>query len=614
MKLRRSILVAALALAVGCEGGAAPAVDAGGDASATPFASLPVLTPCPDGWTEVRDATGLVTCDPWGGAGYQGDACAFDEAHFPGAPGCARVGPPCPADGWPADLPSDRAVVFVDDDAALGGDGRSRATAYRTIADALATAPDAAVVALAVGHYDEYVSLDHGVALVGACVDGSRITCTSVSDTLPTLHMHDGTSARDLGLEAPRRVGVAALVPGSVTLTNVVVSHAERVGLWVAMGSVAATDVVVRGTVPGGSADLGDAVLVRAGGTLTADGLVADASADVGLYLPDAATLTVQRGVVHGPPSVAPGLGSGITMSAGAQATLSRSAFEASQGGALLAVGATTSLRMTDVLVHATYGEVGEVRDGASLTLVRVVIDGGEILGLSVKRAGTLLDASDLVLRGIAPAPDTSFGAGMQVVLGAHATLARTRIEDVHTAGLIASETDTAIDATDLVVRDVHVQVSDGSGGVGIWSQRSATVTLTRARVEDVSEAGVASLTSSRVLASELSVLRVGAASCPAGICTGTIGGHGLLATLGGTISATSFSIEDASLCGVLVGGDGMLVPTGLDLSRGTITRAPVGACVQAPGFDVERLHDRVEYAEVGVPLQATSYVLPTSL
>ncbi len=46
----------------------------------------------------------------------------------------------------------------------------------------------------------------------------------------------------------------------------------------------------------------------------------------------------------------------------------------------------------------------------------------------------------------------------------------------------------------------------------------------------------------------------------------------------------------------------------------GVIDRVTVGACVQVEGFDLARLQNDVQYREVDVPVQATSYELPGAL
>src|SRR5687768_569512 len=87
-----------------CE--SAPATDGGPDAN--PFGIAPPIAPsmprppemaCPDGWRDITPWEGASACDPWPAGGRH--VCAEDHAHFPGAPGCERIGPPCAEDGWP---------------------------------------------------------------------------------------------------------------------------------------------------------------------------------------------------------------------------------------------------------------------------------------------------------------------------------------------------------------------------------------------------------------------------------------------------------------------------------------------------------------------------------
>ncbi len=86
-------------------------------------------------------------------------------------------------------------------------------------------------------------------------------------------------------------------------------------------------------------------------------------------------------------------------------------------------------------------------------------------------------------------------------------------------------------------------------------------------------------------------------------------GGFGAAAFSGGGIVLDQFSIGDIALCGVTVGAGGAI-----DLSNGVIAETPVGACVQEPGYDTERLHHDVRFVNVDIPLQATSYSLPETL
>src|SRR5262245_54496531 len=82
----------ALAIVLGGRSEAPASAPDAGTTLAAPAA--PVLTPCPAGWRELRDAHGVATCDPWPETSHAD--CAADEVHWPGAPGCARIGTDCP--------------------------------------------------------------------------------------------------------------------------------------------------------------------------------------------------------------------------------------------------------------------------------------------------------------------------------------------------------------------------------------------------------------------------------------------------------------------------------------------------------------------------------------
>src|SRR5207247_8167004 len=94
--------------------------------------------------------------------------------------------------------------------------------------------------------------------------------------------------------------------------------------------------------------------------------------------------------------------------------------------------------------------------------------------------------------------------------------------------------------------------------------------------------------------------------------CSAIEGGFGAAGQFGGALSLDRFQLDATALCGVVVGDSDVAgAATSVDLSEGTISTSPIGACVQVDGFDGARLRDRVRYVDVGIPLQATSYALP---
>jgi len=63
--------------------------------------------------------------------------------------------------------------------------------------------------------------------------------------------------------------------------------------------------------------------------------------------------------------------------------------------------------------------------------------------------------------------------------------------------------------------------------------------------------------------------------------------------------------VTDAALCGIMVEA------AGATLTGGFITQVPVGACLTDPRMPVESLQ-KAQFREVGVPLQADHYSLPS--
>jgi hypothetical protein len=724
----------------GC-GGGTPALppDAGVDAGlviAEPAPPLPAaLTPCPAGWREVTEATGLVICDPWPATGYRTD-CAWDEAHFAGTPGCTRVGTACPADGWPADLPTDRAIVYVDDDATPGGDGVTRATAFTTIRAAIGAAPSGAIVAVATGRYDEAVRVAAGITLWGACVSGTRIVTSAPSGLTAALTFNaDGGGVRNLGIDAPERSGIDAIRASSASIESVVVAGARAFGLFLDGSTVGASDVVVRGTREQASdREFGDGIFLQGGSHLTLSRALLDDNKDAGLFVSDANTLVeasdvVVRGTREQASSLTRGRGiavsggahlvlsraliddnrlegiivtgvvtsmeasdivvrgtrglasdgsggRGVEVNAGAHVTLFRARIDDTRDEGIIVAGAGTSVDASDLVVRGTreqvsdgnYGQGVLVNDGAHLILSRALLDdnreGGLVcdnvgtsveasdvvvrgtrepastgahgvglivergahlvlsraliednreVGVDVSGAATIVDASDAVVRGTRErASDNLFGRGINVTKGAHLALSRALIEDNRDAAILASDAATSVEASDVVVRDTS-PMSDGTGGNGLWAQLGARVVLAGARIERSHFVGIGSVVGASVEARDVVVSGVEASGCQPGTCVGDTGGFGVVAIFGGTLTATRFTVEDATLCGVMVGRDD-LTPTGLDLDDGVIDRTAVGACVQQDGYDTARLQVRVEYRDVGVPLRATTYAIPTEL
>jgi hypothetical protein len=85
-------------------------------------------------------------------------------------------------------------------------------------------------------------------------------------------------------------------------------------------------------------------------------------------------------------------------------------------------------------------------------------------------------------------------------------------------------------------------------------------------------------------------------------------GGCGLVVAGGGHILGDGFEISNNALCGVMVADGGM------DLSAGRVSGSPIGANVQASGFDITRITSGVSFSNNSLNLDTTNITVPAVL
>ena len=246
-------------------------------AAGEPPVARPVFA-CPAGWREVHpveDDLVVTTCDPWPETG-RATCTAVAEEHFPGEPGCARIGPACPTGDWAEDLPAGRPIRYVKAGAPAGGDG-SMAMPFALISDATTGAAAGTVIALAKGHYDEPVRLDAGVTLWGACVAETVLTAAAGTAGAVVVTHGAGAELRNVRIADAGLWGIAAAgAARTLTIDSVVIDGATIAGLDVRdRAAVSARSLVVRNTRALGTAD--NDIFVGSGASLELSRAVLDA-------------------------------------------------------------------------------------------------------------------------------------------------------------------------------------------------------------------------------------------------------------------------------------------------------------------------------------------------
>ncbi len=599
-----------------------PEVDAGVPAFTLNAPAPPRLGPCAKGWREqVLDGGDERWCEPWPEGGRQ--SCASPAfVHFPGEPGCARLGSACPSGEWPEGLP-DASVLYVRAGAGDGGVGSTSAP-FGTIAEALAVAPAGSVVALGAGTFDEAVRLKAGVTLWGACVEGTVVTSSTPSESAGVLTpLGKGTAARNLTVSG-RRPGVWVGAGASIHLEDVLVDGATFGGwILVSGGAGSAQGLVIRDT-RSRERDLkfGQALHLEGAGAVEVRRAVFEKNRDIGassssgsarLELTDVAILDTDSRELDGVN------GRGLNLQGGATATLTRVIFERHRDFALVVQGGGSALTGTDVVLRDTtglastgaFGRGVDVQAGSRISLSRALVERSREVGVFVGEPGAVAELTDVVVRDTdSQASDGTFGRGLHAQDGAQVTVTRGRFSRNREAGVFADGAGTRLTLADLVIEDTVGRAQDATAGAGLTVQAGAGVELTRAVLSRNRRGGVFAMEpGSWARLVDLAVLDTRVEDCAATTCAALPFGTGLGSYQGAAIELRRFLVSKSALCGLQPAEGGTLVA-----EEGEVRGNAIGACVTDSSFDVGQISNRVDYVDNGLRLDSRALPLPKSL
>lgn len=518
------LLVSALAL-LGCDETRTP--DAGpGDASAADAGVAPTtvqpasLTPCRPGWTARRGEDGIERCDPWEG---ERPVCTGATALFPGQPGCTPLGEACAADRFAVTLPA-TGVLFVDPDAAAGGDG-TRAAPFNSIDDAFAAATEGDTVALSKGTFQGRVMVPAGVTVRGACVAettitdiqlratggtvmaagfGTRVenlrvtganpgvwiegpgvgmdledvlveeaTLSGISVFEATLRMRN-VAVRDMRAFMGFGRGLLVETNGVMEVTNGSVERARESGITVLAGQAELHDVAVLDTFAEG--DTGDALSVAFAGRITGEGVVIEGTEVLGVYgLLEGSTIELTDAIVRG------GAEDAAQFNDGAIGRLERVLFEGNVGAGLLAQA--SDVEGTD-LVFIGGPRAMSVQGGANVRLERAYATG---MASNAFRVGSTTEPAQAELLDIT-VEDTE-ASGVQFQEGGGGSLTRGYIARARGSAVVVRG-----EGTEVTLRDVTaVEGRQGETipGRGMEVRVGAAVDVEGFTVRDCEQIGV---------------------------------------------------------------------------------------------------------------------------
>lgn len=305
--------------------------------------------------------------------------------------------------------------------------------------------------------------------------------------------------------------------------------------------------------------------------------------------------------------------GVGIQLEPGASAVVERMWMEGGRSAGVLVGGADAVLDATDVTIvdfeadvaSGLYGGGFEVMVGAHVTLRRARLENDTRVGILVN--GATVDAEDLVVRETLPLADGRFGRALDAENGAHVTLRRAVLDRSRNVAVLAKDASTAVTLEDVLVIDTMPR-GDGDRGRGIIAQEGAVVSGARVGVVASHDVGVYAVSGAQIAISDVRIEEVRDRACaaPGGSCEDEPSGIGAGAYLGASILLERFRIERATTCGVQIAEGGAV-----DLRDGTVRDNPIGACVQIDGYDVARITTGVAYEGNGVNVQTVDLPLP---
>jgi hypothetical protein len=545
---------------------------------------MPTLTPCPAGWREVADGE-IRTCDPYPVDGPE--TCGAGEAHFVGEAGCAPVGEPCPAGRFATSLPSDGTIVYVDSEAAPGGDG-TRASPHVSLASVpWISLGSGDTIALAKGTYEGSLPLAAGVNVIGACARETILTGVDgpIQGVITVTSSGEPAWVRNLTVADAPQAGVRLTDGRALSLAGVVIERARRYGVLAEGRDTRLTfeDVVIRETRSDGGG-YGRGVFLYGGAHLDASRLVLARNHETGMLMSDSGTeAALVDTVVHETlvlESDGSG-GSGIDIYEGARLEATRLLVAANHQIGVFAKDVDTEVVLTDVVVRDTSpvrgGMTGRginVQDGAGLEATRALVSGNHEMGVFAAGAGVVVVLDDSIVRGtLARETDGLGGRGINAQEGGRVETSRVLVDQNTEVGVFAVHAGTEVVMADTIVRDTQPRPSDGTAGRGLYAETGARIEASRLWVEHNRDVGVfLASAGTEVLLTDVVIRDT---ESEAGSATG---GRGVSAQDGARLTATRLLASNNRECGLFTGNEGAGITVTDAVVRDTRPQESTGA------------------------------------
>ncbi len=341
--------------------------------------------------------------------------------------------------------------------------------------------------------------------------------------------------------------GLLASSGCSVALQSTLLERNLHVGVGAGGPGTAVTldDSAVLGTLPGDYSGLGRAIEMTQGveGSLT-NSLI-EASGDVVMLVGETGTAVSVDGSVFRASSKQGALDhvGGVGAQEGAVLTIARSLVEGLVHGAVRAVGPNTTVTMDSDLVRRSFDAGLVASDGGTLTAAKVGVESCSGVAIATDGTGSYLALDASVLR-------ENEGLGAQSKGGSSLWTSGVLVDRSSSMGLLVSESGTAAELRGTIIRGTSPS-AEGSLGVGLVVQNTASGSLLSCLLADNSTAGVMSWGFSHTTVDQSAVTHTLAAGMDHVVGGKQVYGDGLMAGNGGELVMDETIVSDNARNGV---------------------------------------------------------------
>jgi len=278
-------------------------------------------------------------------------------------------------------------------------------------------------------------------------------------------------------------------------------------------------------------------------------------------------------------------LGSGLWVTEGAGAEVSRALLEENTYTGILVNEPGTSVSLEDITVRNTQGSDADrtggeglwVSGGASVSLARGWFEGNRYVGIYCGLAGSELTIEDVtVIDTLCQESDGDKGFGMGVADGGRIVLQRGRFEGNHSTGIAAGYAGTSISLTDVIVRGTRSRQSDLWLGRGMEVNMGAEATVQNGLFETNRDVGIAAFNpDTRLTLNQVTIRDTLERECASGAgpfpCEGFGHGSGLGVFYGAQVLLEGAEIESSQLAGLQLAAQGAATGLGLAVSANRV-------------------------------------------